>query len=91
MLHIDAKIRDLRYQQRLEMITLVSQHDHPAERAEKANTLLRELSMQRVFDRFTKEQEAALFDLLAPIGDFNGAVTHPPYGLGAYARFDPAI
>jgi len=79
-----------RYQQRYEQIAIISRHEDLAERSAAARTLLSEIGLMRVFDRFTNGDHAALLDHLEPLA-------YPPeqpeaprvYGIGAYSILPP--
>jgi len=83
---LDDQLRDLKFQQRLEQIALVSRHDHPKERSDYATKLIRELAMHRVFDRFRKEQQETLLDLLQSLATSGGVEVQPAFGQGAVSQ-----
>ena len=83
------QVSELKYRQRQELIELVANYPDPDERTAGAQALLRELSLHQVFDRFTKEQNTALLNLLLPIAQPPAEATEPVYGEGAVSKIPP--
>ncbi len=66
-------------------IDLIEAHDDVESQRTEARSLLRQLVMQRVFDRFSGAEEAALLDRLWPLAHSgNDSKETPMFGEGAY-------
>lgn len=66
---LQDQIREHKFANRLELAQMVAECSNAEERLAEARTIIRQIAMHRVFDRFTKEQEAQLLDVLWPIAN----------------------
>lgn len=77
------QLRDLKYSQRLDQASLVAQCADKEERIAAATAIVRELAMQRVFDRLTREQDAELLGRFASLAEMGETDYPAPFGVGA--------
>lgn len=85
---LSHRLRDLRFQHRLDQASLVAAHGDETERARAAAAIIREIAMQRVFDRLTKAQERELLDRLWPLANAGGVSLPPIFSHGCRSTTD---
>ncbi|MCA9123952.1 MAG: hypothetical protein H6822_20450 [Planctomycetaceae bacterium] len=67
---LNDQLRDHRFAARLQEARLIeSYQDDVEQQLDAAKMLMRRIVMERVFDRFTEEQEAKLLGILRPIAE----------------------
>lgn len=74
---LEEQLRQKRFESRLELAQMVADCSNEGERIREAKSIIQQIALQRVFDRFTKEQEAKLLDVLWPIANPEKAATMP--------------
>lgn len=82
------RLRALRFEHRLDQARLIEKHTECDERTKAAVAIIREIAMQRVFDRLTKEQETGLLDILWPLAHPDGTRRPAIFSDGAKDRLD---
>ena len=82
--NLAEQIRTHKFDSRLSLAKLVASSPAGAERTLEAKGIIHQIAMQRVFDRFTKEQEAELLDVLWPLIQSNAEPNQQlTFGFGA--------
>ncbi len=80
---LNEQLRNLKYNQRLDQASLIDRCTSREERVAAATAIVRELAMQRIFDRFTCEQDTELLNRFASLAEMEEGDHPPPFGLGA--------
>ena len=67
---LQQQLRTLHFNARLEQAKLIAAYETDADqRVREAATLMRRIIMDRVFDKFSKDQEGEILDVLRPIAE----------------------
>lgn len=89
MTTLRERIRQQKFDQRVELASVVANCSSEEERIQIASEMIQEIKMHRVFDRFSNKQMEYLLDILEPLAELSNVepgAQRKLFGDGCYSK-----